>query len=128
MAPRKPIGFEAPLIEGHGGVTVVIVPFDPREVWAREPTPLDARREGWLVAGTVNGVAFEGWIGFRWGRYFLMIGPELRAAAKLAVGDAVEVAVAPTTSKTALAIAKAQAQLTTAPRRRGAARAPRTRR
>lgn len=65
MARRKAIGFEAALISGHKGVTAVIVPFDPREAWAREPVPLDARREGWLVAGTVNGVAFEGWIGHR---------------------------------------------------------------
>jgi Domain of unknown function (DUF1905) len=118
MAKRKTIGFEAPLIEGHKGVTVVIVPFDPRAVWEREPAQLDAGREGWLVAGTVNGVAFEGWIGFRWGRFFLMIDPALRAAAKIVVGDQVEVAVAPTTSASALVIAKEQAKLTTAPRKR----------
>jgi hypothetical protein len=117
MARRKPIGFAAALIQGHKGVTAAIVPFDPREVWAREPVALDARREGWLVAGTVNGVAFEGWIGHRWGRFFLIVDPELRAAAGVRVGDRLELAVAPTTSATALAIAKAQAPLTTAPRR-----------
>ena len=121
MARRKAIGFEANLFQGHKGVTAVIVPFDPRSTWGREPVPLDARREGWLVAGTVNGAAFEGWIGFRWGRFFLIVDAGLRAAAEVAVGDALEIAIAPTDSATALAIAKVQAQLTTAPRKRTSA-------
>jgi hypothetical protein len=119
MARRKTIGFEAALFEGHKGVTAVIVPFDPRAVWELEPTELDPRREGWLVAGTVNGVTFEGWIGFRWGRFFLIVDAALRAAAEVEVGDPLEIAVAPTTSATALAIAREQAKLTTAPRKRG---------
>lgn len=116
MVKKQRIGFTAPLVEGHKGVTPVIVPFDPREVWGVEPVPLDDRREGWLVEGTVQGVAMHGWIGFRWGRYFLIIGPELRAKAKLAVGDAVEVALSSSKSPRALAVAKEQAPLTTAPR------------
>jgi hypothetical protein len=115
---RKTIGFEAPLVEGHKGVTVVIVPFDPREVWGAKPTPLDARREGWLVAGKFDGVEFEGWIGYRWKRFFLIASKQLRDEAKVKVGDTIEVVVAPTTSATALAIAKEQAKLTTAPRKR----------
>lgn len=122
MARRKTIGFEAALFEGHKGVTAVIVPFDPRAVWECEPTELDPRREGWLVAGMVNGVAFEGWIGFRWGRFFLIVDAALRALARVKVGDLLEIAVAPTTSATALAIAQEQAKLTTAPRKRGKAR------
>jgi hypothetical protein len=118
MARRKMIGFEAALFEGHKGVHAVIVPFDPRAVWELEPTALDPRREGWLVAGTVNGVTFEGWIGFRWGRFFLIVDAALRALAKVVVGDRLELAVAPTTSATALAIAQEQAVLTTAPRKR----------
>jgi hypothetical protein len=118
MARHKTIGFETALIEGHKGVTAVIVPFDPREAWGSDPVALDARREGWLVAGTVNGAAFEGWIGLRWGRFFVIIDPALRAAAGARVGDRLEVAIAPTTSARALAIAKQQAQLTTAPRKR----------
>jgi hypothetical protein len=121
MARRKAIGFEANLFQGHKGVTAVIVPFDPRAIWEREPVPLDARREGWLVAGTVNGARFEGWIGFRWGRFFLIVDAALRAAAKVAVGDALEIAIAPTDSATALAIAREQAVLTTAPRKRAPA-------
>lgn len=127
MARRKAIGFEAALIEGHKGVTAVIVPFDPREAWGSEPVPLDARREGWLVAGTVNGVAFEGWIGQRWGRFFVIIDAALRAAAGVRVGDRLELTVAPTTRASALAIAKAQAPLTTARRPRRGARSSRPR-
>ena len=121
------VGFTAELVEGHKGVTVVIVPFDPREVWGVEPVALDERREGWLVSGTVNGAKLDGWIGFRWGRYFIMIDPALRGVAKASVGDTLDVVVRPTTSAKALAIAKEQAKLTTAPRKRSA-RAPARRR
>jgi hypothetical protein len=121
------IGFEAKLIAGHGGVTAVIVPFDPRATWGKEPVVLDQRREGWLVKGTVNGVAFDGWIGFRWKRFFVIVEPALRGAAKIKVGDTVEVMVAPTTSASTLSKARDQAKLTTAPSRRGkrVMRAPR---
>jgi hypothetical protein len=112
------VGFAAPLVEGHKGVTVVIAPFDPREVWGVAPVALDARREGWLVTGTMNGAAFNGWIGFRWGRYFIIVDAALRKAAKVGVGDEVEVVVRSTTSAKALAVAKEQAPLTTAPGKR----------
>jgi len=119
MPPRvMPVYFEAPLILGHKGVTAVLVPFDPRVQWKREPVALDDRREGWLIAGTLNGQAFEGWIGFRWRRHFVMIDPALRAAAKVAVGDTCEVTMTPTRSSSALAIAKEQAKLTTAPKKK----------
>jgi hypothetical protein len=112
------VGFEAPLVEGHKGVTVVIAPFSPREVWGVEPVALDARREGWLVTGTMNGAKFDGWIGFRWGRHFIILDAALRKAAKAIVGDTIEVVVKPTTSAKALAVAKEQAPLTTAPSKR----------
>jgi hypothetical protein len=118
MPRSKLIGFEAPLIQGHKGVTAVIVPFDPREAWGREPTPLDDRRDAWLVAGKFNGVKFEGWIGYRWKRFFLIASPALRKAAKVKVGDLIEVSIAPSRSAMALTIAKEQAKLTTAPRNR----------
>ena len=62
-----------------------------------------------------------GWIGHRWGRYFIILDPALRKAARAAVGDTVDIVVRPTTSATALAIAKEQAKLTTAPRKRSSA-------
>ena len=59
------VRFEAELIQGHKGVTVVLVPFDPEERWSLKPVRLAGRRHGWVVAGTANGIAFEGYIGER---------------------------------------------------------------
>ena len=70
---RQTARFTAPLVEGHKGVTAVIVPFDPEAVWRSKPTALDEKRHGWLVHGTMNGVSFDGFIGFRWSRFFLIV-------------------------------------------------------
>ena len=40
-----------------------------------------APRMGWVITGTANGVRFDGYIGERWGRFFIIIDPELRKAA-----------------------------------------------
>jgi hypothetical protein len=111
------VRFEAELIEGHKGVTVALVPFDPEKKWARKPVRLDGRRHGWLISGTANGVAFDGYIGERWNRFFIIIDRELRAAAKVAVGDTLEMVVTPTSSARALAQARAQSKVTTAPKK-----------
>ena len=111
------VRFEAELIEGHKGVTAVIVPFDPEEKLARKPIRLDPRRDGWLVSGTVNGARFDGYIGQRWGRFFLIVDPELRAAAGVAIGDTLDIVLAPTASLRALTRARAQAKSTTAPKK-----------
>jgi hypothetical protein len=108
--------FEARLIEGHKEVTVVLVPFDPEEEWSLKPIRLDPRRHGWLISGTANGVAFEGYIGERWNRFFIIIDGSLRAAAKVVVGDMLRMVVEPTASTSALAHARAQSKKTTAPR------------
>jgi hypothetical protein len=109
--------FEAELIEGHKGVTVVIVPFDPEQAWSQKPMRLDPRRDGWLIAGSANGVRFEGYIGQRWGRFFIIIERALREAAAVSVGDTLEMVIAPTLSARALARARAQAKVTTAPKK-----------
>jgi hypothetical protein len=109
--------FEAELIEGHKGVTVVLVPFDPEAVWSRKPVRLDPRRDGWLVTGTANGARFDGYIGERWGRFFIIIDPELRAAAEVAVGDTLTMVIGPTATARALARARAQSKVTTAPKK-----------
>jgi hypothetical protein len=109
--------FEAALFEGHKAVTAVIVPFDPEEVWGLKPVRLASRRDGWLVKGTVNGTRFEGYIGFRWARFFIIIEAELRSAAKLFVGDTLSVVVEPTTTLKALAKARKQSEAATAPSR-----------
>jgi len=43
------VRFNAELIEGHKGVTVVLVPFDPEKMWLQKPIRLYGRRHGWLV-------------------------------------------------------------------------------
>jgi Domain of unknown function (DUF1905) len=117
MAGRVKARFEAELIEGHKGVTVVLVPFDPELAWSRKPIRLDPRRDGWLVTGTVNGVRFDGYIGRRWGRFFIIVDRELREAAGVSVGDTVTMAIAPTATLRALARAREQSKVTTAPKK-----------
>jgi hypothetical protein len=108
--------FEAELIEGHKGVTVVIVPFDPEEGWSLKPVRLAGTRHGWLISGSANGVAFDGYIGERWNRFFIIIDSSLRAATKVGVGDKLKMIVAPTSSARALAQAREQSKKTTAPK------------
>jgi hypothetical protein len=109
--------FDAELIEGHKGVTVVIVPFDPEQAWSQKPVRLDSRRDGWLIAGTANGVRFDGYVGYRWGRFFVIIDRELRDAAELSVGDTLKMVLQPTATARALARAREQSKVTTAPKR-----------
>ena len=65
MPADKKMSFDAELIEGHKGVTAVIVPFDPETFWRRKPVRFDPRRDGWLVKGTINRTRFDGYIGWR---------------------------------------------------------------
>ena len=112
----KKVRFEAELIEGHKGVTVVLVPFDPDEKWVGKPIRLHGRRHGWLVTGKVNGIHFDGYIGERWNRFFIIVDRDLREAARIAVGDNVEVEVEPTASARAFAHAWEQSKVTTQPK------------
>jgi hypothetical protein len=109
--------FEAELILGHKGVTAVIVPFDPEEQWSRKPVRLDPRRDGWLIKGTVNGVRFDGYIGQRWNRFFIIIDPDLCDAAHVSVGDKLSIIVEPTMSLRTFARAREQSKVTTAPKK-----------
>jgi hypothetical protein len=108
--------FEAELIEGHKGVTVVIVPFDPEVAWSMKPIRLAGRRHGWPVRGTADGARFEGYVGERWGRFFIIIDRQLREAAEVAVGDTLAMLVEPSADARTLALAHAQSQVTTQPR------------
>jgi Domain of unknown function (DUF1905) len=120
MSGRKrtsKVRFEAELIEGHKGVTPVSVPFDPEEQWGSPPVRLDARRDGWLVRGKANGTPFEGYIGVRWGRFFLIVDAELRATLDVNVGDVLSIVVEPTMRASALAKAREQCKVTTAPKK-----------
>ena len=109
--------FQAELIEGHKGVTVVIVPFDPEQEWSQKPVRLDPRRDGWLVTGTANGVRFDGYIAYRWGRFFIIIDPEISEAAGVSVGDKLCMIVEPTATMRALNRAREQSKVTTAPKK-----------
>src|SRR5579859_2101430 len=108
--------FEAELVEGHKGVTVVLVPFDPEERWSRKPIRLAGRRHGWPVTGTVQGISFEGYVGERWGRFFVIVERSLREAAKVDVGDRLRVILAPAGTKGALERAREQSKVTTQPK------------
>src|SRR3954447_7692970 len=95
-ADKKKMAFDAELIEGHKGVTVVIVPFDPEKTWRQKPVRLDPRRDGWLVKGTLNKKRFDGYIGNRWTRFFVIIDAKFRHALDLSVGDTLSLVLAPT--------------------------------
>src|SRR5882724_7359876 len=110
------VHFEAELIEGHKGVTVVLVPFDPEKKWSRKPVRLEGRRHGWPISGSANGVGFDGSIGERWNRFFIIIDSGLRDAANVAVGDTLKMRVEPTSSASVLARARKQSKITTAPK------------
>jgi hypothetical protein len=107
--------FEAPLFEGHKGVTGVLVPFDPVEVWHAPPVRLAGRRHGWLVAGTANGARFHGYIGGRWNRFFITLDEALCSAAGVTVGEAVTMVIAPIATSKAYRAALAQSRVTTQP-------------
>ncbi len=107
--------FDSPLVEGHKGVTVVLVPFDPEAVWQRKPFRLAGRRHGWLVKGTANGAPFSGYIGDRWGRFFIALDERLRRTARAGVGDTVSMVIEPTDGREAFLLAREQSRSTTQP-------------
>lgn len=107
--------FEAPLFEGHKGVTGVLVPFDPVELWRAPPVRLAGRRHGWLVTGTANSARFEGYIGERWNRFFITLDEALCDAAGVTVGDLVTMVIAPTATSKAYLAALEQSRVTTQP-------------
>ena len=91
--------FKAEILMGHKGAAV-LVPFDPEEVWAipaRKVSDQPGGKEGHLVRGTIAGTRFEGWIGYRWGRRFILTDEQLCKQAKVKVGDVVEFVLEPRT-------------------------------
>src|SRR5262245_28670948 len=121
MQPMRPVEpnqvrFEAELIEGHKAVTVVLVPFDPEQKWSLKPVRLAGRRHGWVISGSANGVAFDGYIGERWNRFFIIIDKDLRESAQVSLGDILKMTVRPTSSAVALATALQQSKVTTQPK------------
>lgn len=117
MPASKKMSFEAQLIEGHKGVTPVIVPFDPEVAWGRKPVRLAPRRDGWLVKGTINRMRFDGYIGNRWGRFFLIVDEDLREALGVSVGDTLSLVLEPTLDRDVWERACEQSKVTTAPKK-----------
>jgi hypothetical protein len=94
---KKMARFKAEILMGHKGAAV-IVPFDPEEVWGIAPKQVSdfpGGKEGFLVRGTLAGTKFEGWIGKRWGRRFVLTDEELLEKAGVKVGDVVEIVLEP---------------------------------
>ena len=96
----KKVRFEAELIMGHKNIAAVLVPFAPERVWKSIPVMIDAPysrkpQAAHLVRGTIDGTPFEGWIGKRWGRHFIIVDQALRKRAGVKVGDVVEIIVEP---------------------------------
>ncbi|AKJ07436.1 uncharacterized protein DUF1905 [Archangium gephyra] len=79
--------FETVVGAGHMGLVFIQIPFDPSVVW-------DVRRRH-FVQGRVNGSPFEGEVGFRRRKFYMLLDEELQRVARLSPGDAVEVVIAP---------------------------------
>lgn len=72
---------------GHMGLVYIQVPFDPSVVWDVRPRH--------FVQGRLNGCPFEGEVGFRRRKFYMLLDEALQRVAKLSPGDAVEVVMAP---------------------------------
>jgi|RhiMethySRZTD1v2_1073278.scaffolds.fasta_scaffold1369365_2 hypothetical protein len=94
---KKMARFKAEILMGHKGAAV-IVPFDPEEVWGIAPSKVSdvpGGKQGFLVRGTLAGTRFQGWIGQRWGRRFVLTDGELLEKSGAKVGDTVELVLEP---------------------------------
>jgi hypothetical protein len=109
--------FEAPLLEGHKGVAAVLVPFNPETVWQQKPFRLAGRRHGWLVKGSANGARFTGYIGDRWGRFFIALDERVRRSAEVSLGDLVAMVVEPAPTEKVYLAAREQSRTTTQPKK-----------
>ena len=83
--------------------TLSTSPLDPSKVWPDLSTAAMIREEdprggqGWPVTATVNGVRFDGHVGLRYGRNYLVLGSDVRLATGAVEGDVVEVHLQPRT-------------------------------
>src|SRR6185369_13465627 len=95
MANRKQ-KFRTQLELGHKG-SAVIVPPDLVEALGTSAvrTGHPRYRTGHLVKGKIGGQAFDGFIGMRWGRHFILVDEEMQERAGVAPGDEVEVVFEP---------------------------------
>lgn len=71
------------------------VPFDPAATWGVTAARLWRGRRGYTVLATLNGVSFETFIVPRQQRFFMLVDEDIKQEAGVAVGDVVEVTLAP---------------------------------
>lgn len=92
--------FSTEVISGHAETLAIPVPFDPAVAWpGHRPVPMTLEQDprggkGWPAQGSVNGHPFEGFVGRRYGRSYVIVGPALRAAG-LVDGSPVDVVLTP---------------------------------
>jgi len=87
--------FTAELYAGHSDCAV-IVPFDPAALWKTKPRRIGYRKyEGHAVRGRIAGQPFESWIWLYFHEWRMVIADEVLAAAGVAPGDSVKLAVEP---------------------------------
>jgi hypothetical protein len=112
------VEFSAVVVEGHG-TCALFVPFHPAERWphvarVKIPRPDDPRGgQGWLVSGTLNGKAFDGHVGHRYGNSYIILSDTLLRHVGIAAGDAVDVVVAPIASASPTKTSKKKTTSTT---------------
>jgi len=81
--------FTATVAAGHRGCAVE-VPFDPERRWR-----IAKQRGGYPVEAMLDGIPFDSFIVARSRKFWLLIDDELLAAAKVAAGDEVQIAIEP---------------------------------
>ena len=86
--------FKGELLSGHKEAAIE-VPFDPAMQWGVAAGKLRPGRRGHRVRGSLNGVRFESAIVSRSRRFFVLVDEELQQAAKVSIGDTVEVNLEP---------------------------------
>jgi hypothetical protein len=79
--------FETAVEVGHMELLYIRIPFDPAVSWEARPRH--------FVRGRMNGCPFEGEVGFRRRKFYMLLDEELQRAAKLVPGELVQVALEP---------------------------------
>ncbi len=90
----KATQFQAPLLSGHKGAAVE-VPFDPSAKWQTPSQQIRPGRRGYFASATLDGKKFDSAIVARSRRFWLLVDESVVAAAKVQIGDIVNVTVAP---------------------------------
>jgi hypothetical protein len=89
--------FKGEILLGHKGAAVE-VPFDPSERWGIAAEPLWRGRRGHVVTGRLNGTQFTSSVVPRMKRFWVLVDAKVLRAAKVSVGDTVELSLEPTAS------------------------------